>query len=209
MLANNEHLDSHHDWHLDWLVDWWEGRESSSPIIKESKINWFRFPSTRVTHELRIQKSVLSRNDLLPMAFSEVFDNLEETFFEVKEHQMHMNTDAYNVRFQLEFGLSMDVIRLNQIEWTFFNILGAVGGLAVALTYIFAFLHGIFVFKKGENFLVNNLFKRTADKELPGLLCQSTVLGGCFSLLPSCCTRCCCGCGRSYRLYKKGRNLLA
>ena len=61
----------------------------------------------------------------------------------------------------------MDLEELNRAVYTFFDVLGNVGGLGGVLFSIAAFINGIFSFNRSENYLVSHLFKQSASTDLP------------------------------------------
>lgn len=62
-----------------------------SPISNHTEIAFFRYPSSRLVNELRIEQTELARDDLLAIALSGL-TSISETYFSVSHFGSHTST---------------------------------------------------------------------------------------------------------------------
>ena len=98
-----------------------------------------------------------------------------------------MSTTRHPItRFSLTYEMSMGIFRIKRSVYTFFNLLGEVGGLGGILFSFAAFIHGMFKYNDAENFVVERLFKEAVDTDLPDSSGQNSLKEHLIDCLPSC-----------------------
>ena len=80
------------------------------------------------------------RNDNKFMAISGITDD-EETFFSISPHDFHTRTFTPRTRLTIEYAMSLDVNVVSRSVYTFFDLLGNVGGLSSVLFTIAAIIN--------------------------------------------------------------------
>lgn len=81
---------------------------------------------------MKIEETFLERDDNSIMAISGI-TNVEETFFSISQHDFHSRTWGPRCRLTIEYAMSLDVNVVSRSVYTFFDVLGNVGGLAGVL----------------------------------------------------------------------------
>ena len=143
------------------------------------------------------------------MAFSDV-TNVEEPYFEISRYDSLNTSRKPNILLSINYSMNMDIVKVSRSVYTFFDLLGNVGGLAGIFFSIVAFLHSIWKFNASENSLVEQLYQEAVDTDLPEASGQSACKEFMMSCLPSCLlprSRCLRE-RKKDKLYAAGRDLL-
>ena len=124
-----------------------------SPIFKHSILDFFRWPSSRLVRMQQYEMTELSREDFLGISLSGL-TGITEEYFSLKYYDTHTSTKDRRHRLTLDYSLSMDQHNLSRAVYTYFDVLGNVGGLSGVLFSVAAFLNGMFTFNHSDNVLV-------------------------------------------------------
>ena len=172
-------------------------------------MKFYQMPVTRSTVSNRITNTILDRDDNLLIAFTDI-TNIEEPYFEIERYDSVATSRNPATSLSINYSMNMDAVKVTRSVYTFFDLLGNVGGLAGILFSIVAFLHSICKFNAGENSLVEQLYQEAVDTDLPEASGQSSCKEWMRSCFPSCLlprSRCLRE-GKKDKLYAAGRDLL-
>ena len=143
------------------------------------------------------------------IAFTDI-TNIEEPYFEIERYDSFASSINPATSLSINFSMNMDAVKVTRSVYTFFDLLGNVGGLAGILFSIVAFLHSICKFNASENSLVEQLYQEAVDTDLPKASAQSSCKEYLWSCFPSCLlprSRCLRE-RQKDKLYAMGRDLL-
>ena len=82
----------------------------------------------------------------------------EETFFSTVKKDKFTRTGGYNTRLSLDYTMSLDAKKVSRSVYTFWTVIGDVGGLNGVLISVASTLLSVFSYQKSVNHLVSNLF---------------------------------------------------
>jgi len=87
----------------------------------------------------------------------------EETFISVEEGGTKTRTDSFYTRLQIEYYVSQDQRTFDRSVYTFWSVLGDIGGLSGILVSVVSTLLNVLNFNKPENHMASRLYKPTQD----------------------------------------------
>ena len=134
-----------------------ESYASGGPIVKESTLVWSEIPTHSVKRNIRVEESILERDDNQFMSINGVTDD-EDTFFTLKKWSDGTRTDAFHTRLLLSYSMSLDAQKITRNVYNFFTLLGDVGGLFGLLISVASSFAGVLSFQKADNFLTDHIY---------------------------------------------------
>ena len=185
-----------------------ENYSSEGPVIDESVIKFFNLPMIRMDRTFTINETLLSYDNNLLMPVVGVTDN-EVTFFSVNEESFQTRTPNRLCRLGIQFQMSIDQHVEDRSVFTFFDLLGNVGGFAGVLASIAAVINNFFNYQRGENQLVTQLYKTSSDDTDSLNTEQSPTREYILGCLPSCFISDCCIKKHKDSFFSRGREKLA
>ena len=106
---------------------------------------------------------MLERDDNLVISISGISE-VEETFFSLVKRDQGSRAGSYNGRLQIVYGMNLDAEKVCRQVYTFWTVVGEVGGLSGVLIYLTAKILSVLNHNKSDNHLVSQLF-RTSDPD--------------------------------------------
>ena len=110
----------------------------------------------------------------------------EDHFFTIEDQGFHARTTVPESRLELEFAMSLDLQKESRSVYTFFDVLGNVGGLSGILFSVAAAINNALNFNSSENRLVKELYKPIQDVSFTASTVASSMREYLQSSLPAC-----------------------
>ena len=129
-----------------------------SMIVKESRLEWIAIPAYDIVHNFKVMQETIEADDNLLISLSGVTE-VEAEFISIQEGRPGTRTWNLYTRMIVDFSISRDIRHYDRSVFTFWEVLGEVGGLQGFLAPLFGFVLSILTFQKPDNFLAAELYK--------------------------------------------------
>ena len=100
------------------------------------------------------------------------FTEIEETFLTIVKNDQGTRTADYYTRLEIIYEMSLDATKISRSVYTFWMVIGDVGGLSGVLYSVCSYLISVFTHQKPENHLVGQLYQTSEPKNLDPLVPQ-------------------------------------
>ena len=97
---------------------------------------------------------MLERDDNLVIALSGISE-VKENFFSVIERDQGTRTGSYYRRLQIVYGMNLDAEKVSRSVYTFWAVIGDVGGLSGVLIYLTSKILSVLNHNKADNHLAS------------------------------------------------------
>ena len=140
---------------------------SETPLVREAVINWYEFPARPVRLIFEVQQTIVNYDDNMFISLSTLTQE-EEKFYQIAFKEQRTRADSqkpdYLTRLTFSFTMNLNAKNVSRSVYTFWTVLGEVGGFYGILIYLAAYASSVFVYQKSVNHLAGKLYSESNPK---------------------------------------------